>query len=404
MPLSGTGFIPTALKSCNISPLALDFGHLAIAEPGADLSFALTNSGEFTLSGVVTCDSGAVNIFDPSYSLASGQTKTFYVAVTPTSQGPRTIAIHTGTPCQDVQAKFIGYPRVAPGYLAWGSYGVEGHRMSPKGIAIGPGGDVYVTDISANRMLRFTRDGQFVSSLGDSGSAPGQFSNPYGVALDQVGNLYVADWCNARIQKFSSGGAVLGIWPHKTLALAIDRQGYFYADGDSMASSRKYTFNGPSLATFGTFGQFGTPTGIAVDSEGTVYSAVPTSNSGELNRFDQGGGPLTGFSVGSPVNAVAVDSKGNVYCLSPGNYRYGFLDRPDKVLKFSPAGTLLATWGLQGGGLYLVGPTAIAISPDGYIYVAEYSQIERFGPDQTGPPNYGRPTLRRFVQKVSRHR
>ncbi len=48
----------------------------------------------------------------------------------------------------------------------------------------------------------FTRDGDFVKSIGTRGNAPGQFSTPHTIANDAKGNIYVGDRGNQRIQVF----------------------------------------------------------------------------------------------------------------------------------------------------------------------------------------------------------
>ena len=47
---------------------------------------------------------------------------------------------------------------------------------------------------------RFTKDGEFVKSIGSRGNAPGQFSTPHTIAADAKGNIYVGDRGNRRIQ------------------------------------------------------------------------------------------------------------------------------------------------------------------------------------------------------------
>jgi DNA-binding beta-propeller fold protein YncE len=49
-------------------------------------------------------------------------------------------------------------------------------------------------------------------TLGEAGSAPGQFNTPNAVAVDDAGTAYVADSENHRIQVFSSSGAFLRTW------------------------------------------------------------------------------------------------------------------------------------------------------------------------------------------------
>jgi sugar lactone lactonase YvrE len=76
----------------------------------------------------------------------------------------------------------------------------------------------------------------------------GQFNRPFGVATD-AGNVYVADVSNSRIQKFSGTGTYLRQW-----------------------------------GSFGSGnGQFGSPTGMAIDASGNVY--VADSGNNRVQKF-----------------------------------------------------------------------------------------------------------------------
>jgi DNA-binding beta-propeller fold protein YncE len=77
----------------------------------------------------------------------------------------------------------------------------------PRGITANPGGDVYVADTGADRVVRLfnpSRQLRFVSAIGGKGAAPGKFAKPHDVAVDSKGMLYVADTGNNRIQVFDA--------------------------------------------------------------------------------------------------------------------------------------------------------------------------------------------------------
>ena len=55
-------------------------------------------------------------------------------------------------------------------------------------------GNIFVADGYDNsRVAKFTKDGDFVKSIGSRGNAPGQFNTPHAIAADAKGNIYVAD-------------------------------------------------------------------------------------------------------------------------------------------------------------------------------------------------------------------
>ena len=83
----------------------------------------------------------------------------------------------------------------------------------PTGVAIDAAGNVYVADLSNNKIRKITPAG-VVSTLagnGTAGSTEGnlstsEFSSPYGLALDAVGNVYVGDEINNKIRRISPYG------------------------------------------------------------------------------------------------------------------------------------------------------------------------------------------------------
>ena len=67
----------------------------------------------------------------------------------------------------------------------WGSEGTEpGEFRDPLGVAIGPSGDVYVTDTGNNRIQRFRPAGAFVAAWGEGGNELGQLGRPMHAARE----------------------------------------------------------------------------------------------------------------------------------------------------------------------------------------------------------------------------
>ncbi|MBW3625008.1 MAG: hypothetical protein KY468_16545 [Armatimonadetes bacterium] len=83
------------------------------------------------------------------------------------------------------------------------------------GIAVGPDGDIYVSDDINHRIRKITPTGEVTDFAGDGlpglrdGPAPSaRFHRPQGLSFDAAGNLYVADTHNHRIRKISPDGKV----------------------------------------------------------------------------------------------------------------------------------------------------------------------------------------------------
>jgi tripartite motif-containing protein 71 len=133
--------------------------------------------------------------------------------------------------------------------LVWGSLGTgNGQFNQPVATAVDASGNVYVVDVSNERIQEFTGTGTYLRQWGSLGSGNGQFNGPGAIAVDSFGNVYVTDIGNYRIQKFTSSGTYLTQWGS-------------YGTGN---------------------GQFGAGLfGVAVDSSGNVNVADSVNNGHE---------------------------------------------------------------------------------------------------------------------------
>ena len=96
--------------------------------------------------------------------------------------------------------------------------------VGPTACAIAPNGDIFIADghwprpstaqQDGDRIVRYTKDGTFLSSHGQHGSKPGEFMGPHSLAVDSQGRLFVADRSNNRVQIFDKDMNVLDEWRH----------------------------------------------------------------------------------------------------------------------------------------------------------------------------------------------
>ncbi len=85
----------------------------------------------------------------------------------------------------------------------------------PTDVAFAPSGDVYVSDGYGNsRIAKFSREGKFLMEWGRPGTGPGEFDIPHSIAVDSKGRVLVSDRENNRIQVFDADGRFLRQWTH----------------------------------------------------------------------------------------------------------------------------------------------------------------------------------------------
>jgi hypothetical protein len=66
-------------------------------------------------------------------------------------------------------------------------------------------GNIFVTDGYGNsRIVKYDKNGKFITQAGTKGSEPGQLNLPHSMAMDAKGNAYVADRSNRRIEVFDN--------------------------------------------------------------------------------------------------------------------------------------------------------------------------------------------------------
>src|SRR5712691_10499127 len=171
----------------------------------------------------------------------------------------------------------------------------------PTNLAVGPKGDLYVSDGCGNcRVHQFAPNGELRRSWGVPGTGPGQFYLPHGIATAADGRVFVCDRENDRIQIFSPDGEYLTEWTdtQRPTHLVFDAQGRAYVSelwwhpGDTSHSLGPMTQARPGrvsifapagglLARWGTpdapaAGSFAAPHGLAVDSQCAVYVSEVT--------------------------------------------------------------------------------------------------------------------------------
>jgi sugar lactone lactonase YvrE len=237
----------------------------------------------------------------------------------------------------------------------------------PFGVAVDSSGNVYVADKQNDTIRKITSAGVVTTFAGlagnigtlDATGTAARFNEPVGVAVGSGGDVYVADTGNNSIRKITTAGVV------STLA-------------GSAGSSPG------SLDGTGTAALFSGPSGIAIDSTGTLYVTDTANNS--IRKVTQAGvvttlvgdppnagstdGTTTGALFNQPIG-IAIDSSGNLYVADSAN---------DTIRKITSGGTTTTLAGLAGnpgstdgtGALArFKNPRGLTIDSSGNLYVAD---------------------------------
>src|SRR5207248_4826399 len=62
----------------------------------------------------------------------------------------------------------------------------------PTDVAFAPSGDIYVTDGYGNsRVVKYSKDGKFITAWGKKGAGQSEFVIPHAVAVDKQGRVYI---------------------------------------------------------------------------------------------------------------------------------------------------------------------------------------------------------------------
>ncbi|WP_018602624.1 serine/threonine-protein kinase PknD [Mycobacterium sp. 155] len=224
------------------------------------------------------------------------------------------------------------------------------------GVAVGGTGDVYVTDIGTDRVLRLVAGRATADTLPFSG-----LKNPRDVAVNSAGDVFVADSGNDRVLRLTAGAPAATPLPF--IGLNDPRGVAVNAAGDVFVTDRGNDRvlrldKGSATPTVLPFTGLNDPRGVAVDAVGDVV-VTDTGNNRVLQLAEDAAAPtVLPFTGLNDPQGIAIDARHNVYITDRGNA--GVLQlRPD-----APGAIPLPFTGLND-------PQGVAVDGIGDVYVTD---------------------------------
>ncbi len=297
------------------------------------------------------------------------------------------------------------------------SWSISGYAImplsQPQGLAVDQRDHLFIADSGNNRIVEYDADFQFLRTIGDS-AGPGRLSKPRGVFVHDDGFIYVADTGNNRIAVFSHAGEfvksyerpnspVFGVnYRFAPISLAVDRRGTLYVVTEggyrglvTISEEGNFLgFFGGNEAGFDAMWVFkrlvfseeqlrrearrlpGSPSSVAVDQRGLIYTSTTGTNIGQIKRFNLGGTntlPVTDY--GDPVlrvgrsmfSGIVVDEQGIITAVDANS---------GQVFQYSPSGDLLFVFGWRGAAMLermgiVNQASGIGIRSDGLLLVSD---------------------------------
>lgn len=271
---------------------------------------------------------------------------------------------------------------VAPPHYLFSISGTGRNALNrPTGVAIAPNGDVYAVDFGNQRVVVFTRTGDFKYAFG---KLVGQKAKTLGapVNLEIVGNeVWVTDRRLQAVFIFGMDGKYKRRWMpsglpdarFSPLALTVRGDDVLLTDVGNTAKHRLVyaKLNGTVIRAVGSSeqakqpelstGKFMFPSGLALGSDGRIY--VSDGNNRRVQVFDRNGKFLQIVNTSGVPRGIDLDAKNRLYVVDTLAHMVGVYDSK---------GNKLTEFGSQGFGPGQFNfPNDVAIGADNRIYITD---------------------------------
>ena len=153
------------------------------------------------------------------------------------------------------------------------------HFIYPLGVSVSPEGLVYICDSGNHRVSVHDEGGMFLFAFGSKGSGPVCFDEPRDVTFGSDGFVYVTDGGNSRVRVRSKEGSFQRDFKTKYSPTSIAATGdnHLLITSHTSNTVMVYTLGGQLVHEFGGRGsdpgRFRAALGLCVDDSGAVYVA-----------------------------------------------------------------------------------------------------------------------------------
>ncbi len=211
------------------------------------------------------------------------------------------------------------------GYAGDGAAAIKATLYHPYGVWVDPSGNIFIGDLDDNVVRNVTAGGTISTVAGNNAAGPGfsgdggaatsaQFYQPFGAITDAAGNLYITDSGTHRIRKVDTSGNVTTIAGNGTGA----GTGVGAFSGDGGLATKAQLFR---------------PWDVKIDSAGDLYIAdynnsrirmvtpdgvINTIAGGSGQGYAGDGGSATAAKLNFPTG-IALDTNGTLYIADSGN-------------------------------------------------------------------------------------
>ena len=277
----------------------------------------------------------------------------------------------------------------------------------PEGLAVTDAGDLYVAEFTGSRIVKITPDGtvsSFAGQAGVVGSADGtganaRFNVPTGVAIAPGGQLYVCDARNASVRSITIPGAVVTTLAGTYFELTASADGPpddarfnfpFDATVDSAGNVVVSTHGairkiaaGGVVSTFVSSNSL-SPTGIAIADDDTLY--VANRDYHTIGTITPGGvvsilagvahtpGTADGTGSGAQFNQpfdVVLHPSGDLYVTDAGNHTIRRVTTAGEVTTFAGLAGQSGSTDATGSAARFYAPAGITVDDSGNLYVVD---------------------------------